>query len=199
MWSSLLELTDSGIVHKLSIRWNPDDTATAQSKEFLEDPHMVRRRHASHLTLILGGSRVCGFRIIECEASRQLPHARKRIAIALCAIGGRCGGSVIVASGGRRYFALLDFQIFGLVIIETLTASLSAWKCQVLSLAFPIAVLQCRRSFSCVRAVVAQGRGPVLTSSGGCGSWNRGLEASAMSMLRTMTQKLRDIWRQREA
>jgi hypothetical protein len=132
-------------------------------------------------------------------ASRQLPHAQMRLEIALYAIGSRCGGSFRLASGGRRYFALLDLQIFGLVVIEALTASLSAWKCQVFSLAFPVAVPQCRRSVSCGRAVVSRTLGAVLNFSGGCGSWNRGLEATAMSVLRTMADLSRDIWRQREA
>jgi hypothetical protein len=104
-----------------------------------------------------------------------------------------------MASGGRRHFALLDLQILGLVVIQALTASLFARKCQVFSLAFPVAVPQWRRSVSCRVAVVAQASGVVLAPFGGGGSSHRGLEATAGSMLRTMTDVFRDIWRRRKS
>jgi hypothetical protein len=65
MWNPRLCLMDSGIVHKLSIRWNPDGTATGQSNECLEDPHIARRQRPPHFTLRLGGSRARGFRLLE--------------------------------------------------------------------------------------------------------------------------------------
>jgi hypothetical protein len=64
-----LDLTDSGIVHKLSIRWNPDDTANDQSNPCFEDAHVARRQRPPHFTLRLGGSRACGFRLLELSSA----------------------------------------------------------------------------------------------------------------------------------
>jgi hypothetical protein len=79
-----------GIVHKLSIRWNPDGTATGQSNECLEDPHIARRQPPPHFTLLLGGSRVCGFRLLELGfAFGFIPTITGETALALETVIGR--------------------------------------------------------------------------------------------------------------
>jgi hypothetical protein len=90
MWNPRLCLMDSGIVLKLSIRWNPDGTATAQSIECLEDPHIARRQPPPHFTLLLGGSRVCGFRLFALSSALGfVPTITGETALALQTVIGR--------------------------------------------------------------------------------------------------------------